>query len=96
MRSTHRSTKQVEGELTFRDSYILANDWKRRIILISLYHNSRLSKRKNWKLTDSAKYFGISLGLTSESLNLAENWELIKECQSRADALRRLKNGSNV
>lgn len=51
----------------------------------------RLSKAKDWKLSDSAKYFGISIGLISESLNLSRRFEEIKDCNSRNEALKRIK-----
>jgi hypothetical protein len=77
--------------LTYRESYILAKDWKRRVALIATFHGARLTRNPNWKLTDSAKYFGLSLGLISESLNLSKHWDKIENCQSRSEALRRIK-----
>jgi hypothetical protein len=77
--------------MTFFNAYQEATDWKRRVNLISFYHYIMLSRNKNWKLTDSAHYFGLSMGLISESLNLSEHWELVKECKSRNEALKRIK-----
>jgi hypothetical protein len=77
--------------LTYRESYVHEKDWKRRVALIATFHGARLAKDKNWKLTDSAKYFGLSIGLISESLNLSKHWDLIESCNSRSEALRRIK-----
>jgi hypothetical protein len=78
--------------LTYRESYIVAKDWKRRVALIATFHGARLAKNKDWKLTDSAKYFGLSIGLISESLNLSKHWDQIENCQSRSEALRKIKS----
>lgn len=78
--------------MTFRESYSLAKSWQRRVTLISLYHNAKLSRNKEWKLTDSANYFNCSIGLISESLTLSQNWDKIKECKSRNSAMKALKH----
>jgi hypothetical protein len=78
--------------MTFREAYKNSSDWKRRINLISLYHYTRVHKSKDWKLTDSANYFGVSIGLISESLNLCKNWDVIRECNSRNEALKKVKS----
>lgn len=77
--------------MKFKDALIEANTWQRRVALISFYHNMRLAKNRKWKLIDSAKYFKVSIGLISESLLLSENWDEIKECQSRNEALKRIR-----
>lgn len=81
--------------MTYRESYIIAKDWKRRVAIIATFHGARLIKSPNWKLTDSAKYFGLSIGLISESLNLSKHWDIIDGCQSRSEALRRIKHESD-
>ena len=77
--------------MTYRESYIIEKDWKRRIALIAMFHGARLIRNQNWKLTDSAKYFGLSLGLISESLHLSKHWDQIESCKSRSEALRKIK-----
>lgn len=78
--------------MTYRESYSSEKSWKRRVALIATFHGARLAKSKDWKLTDSAKYFGLSLGLISESLNLSKHWDEIDSCQSRSEALRKIKS----
>ena len=81
--------------MTYRESYKLEKDWKRRVALIATFHGARCLQSKTWKLTDSAKYFGISIGLISESLNLSKHWDQIESCKSRSEALRKVKtNGT--
>lgn len=77
--------------MTFKSAYEKASTWQRRITIISLYHNARKAKDKNWKLTDSANYFGLSIGLISESINLSEHWDVVKDCGSRNEALKRIR-----
>jgi len=78
--------------LTYRESYSSEKSWKRRVALIATFHGARLMRNPNWKLTDSAKYFGLSLGLISESLNLSKHWDQIDSCKSRSEALRKIKS----
>lgn len=77
--------------MTCKEAFHKTSDWKRRINLISYFHHARLAKNKNWKLTDSAKYFGCSIGLISESLNLSKHFDRVKQCHSRSEALRKMK-----
>lgn len=78
--------------MTYRESYINAKTWQKRVALIATFHGARLMRNPDWKLTDSAKYFGLSLGLISESLNLSKHWDQIESCQSRSEALRKIKS----
>ena len=77
--------------MTFITAFRLATSWKRKVALVSLFHNARLSKNKHWKLINSANYFNVSIGLISENLKLSKNWDEIKECKSRNEALILLK-----
>jgi hypothetical protein len=82
--------------MTFKDAYAQTEDWKKRVFLISMFHNARKYESRRWKLTDSAEYFDVSIGIISEALTLVEHWTSICDCSSRNQALMRLKNGRNV
>lgn len=77
--------------MTFTEAFHSARTWQRKVVLVSLFHNARLMKNKHWTLTNSAKYFNVSIGLISENLKLSELFEEVKHCKSRNEALKRLK-----
>jgi len=80
-------------EMTFVEAYLKSSDWKRKIVLVSVFHKSRLSKDHRWTVRATAKYFKISVGLASENLRLSLEWDKINTCHSRNEALKVLKNG---
>jgi hypothetical protein len=71
--------------------YVKSKSWKRKIILISLYHNFNCMNEKNWRLSDTASYFHVSLGLVSENIKLFKNWDKVKNCANRKEALELIK-----
>jgi len=79
--------------MTFVEAYLKSTSWKRKIVLVSMFHKSRLSKDHRWTVRNTAKYFKISVGLASENLKLSLEWDKINSCQSRNEALKLLKNG---
>lgn len=50
-----------------------------------------LSENSKWRIRDSAMMLKIGIGTASEDLHLAENFEIIRECSSRNNALKRMK-----
>lgn len=50
-----------------------------------------LTENKKWRVRDSAMLLKIGIGTASEDLHIAENLELIKDCSSRNNALKRIK-----
>ena len=81
----------IAKQMTFREAYHSANTWQRRVVLLSLYHNKRLSNNKKWRIVDSAKYFGISSGACSENIKLSERFDEISKIESRNEALKRIR-----
>lgn len=77
--------------MTFQEAYFSSTDWKRKVYLVYMYHYTRLSHNKDWRLTDTADYFTTSISTISEALTLNENWELIKNCKSQNEALKKLR-----
>lgn len=78
--------------MTFRDAFRKTGDWQRKVAILSLFHNARLLRNREWKLVDTAKYFKISLGHVSENLKLAIHQEEVKFCESRNKALQQLRD----
>lgn len=60
---------------------------------MEIYHLAMTHRERGWTLSKTANSFGVSIGLVSENLRLAQaihtNDRIIK-CESRQDALRRL------
>ena len=75
--------------------------WSKKCYLILLYHTEQLTSHgkqrpTKWRLEDTALELGLSLGFISESLTLAKAMVSHKlyDCQSREEALKKLKNES--
>lgn len=65
--------------------------WDQRAILIRIIHNGMISDNKGWRIRDSAALLGISMGLCSESILMAENMDQLKDAHSHRQALAKLK-----
>jgi hypothetical protein len=67
--------------------------WWGKVILMEVYHLSMQSSNTDWTLTDTAKYFDVSVALVSENIKLAKAMHVQKgiiHCKSRVEALRRV------
>lgn len=71
--------------------YVQAKSWQRRVILIAMYHNYQCIKDKSHKLSQTSSYFHVSIGLVSENLKLFKKWDEVKNCNTRKDALGKIK-----
>ena len=79
--------------MTLKESFDKCNSWHQRCIIIETYHLLKTFNNRDWKVRDTANYFGISMGQCSENLNLAfalKQDESLKEL-SRNKALKRLR-----
>lgn len=79
--------------MTFREKYRVSDSWQAKILVMSLYHTIQLARRKRWTERDTAEYFGVSIGLVSENLKIANHMDRedsIRNAQSRQDALRKI------
>lgn len=85
--------------------YKNAKEWHKKVCIMNLFHNTMLLQCHSWTLSDTAKFFDVSIGLVSENLKLAiqldERPELM-QAKSRQEALdmerrkhRRIKLGDN-
>lgn len=86
--------------MTFLERYTNETTWHGKSAIMEIYHLAMCCRMKtiviNWTITDTAKYFGVSVGLVSENLRLAQaihDTPKIIQCESRQSALRRLTKG---
>lgn len=77
--------------MTYKEKFHSSQDWKEKIFLVSQFHSRRCIHTKTWKVKQTAQYFGVSVGLVSENLNLARVFDLLGECSSRAQAIKQMK-----
>lgn len=79
--------------MTFKERYDNEPHWAKKIIILELFHLTQKTKKK-WGYRDTAKYFGLSLGLVAENMKLAieiHKDESLMECVSRNQAI--IKSG---
>lgn len=76
---------------TFYEIFQRTGNWWEKISLVRNFHLARSLENRRWGLRQSAKYFKVSTGWFSESLKLARNRELIKDCKTRKEALLKVK-----
>jgi len=67
--------------------------WYKNVLIVDFFHCGMQIKNREWKLSDTADYFGISVGAASEAITLTsglhqypELWRL-----SRNKALKQLR-----
>lgn len=77
---------------TVREKYEDSDDWRERAHVINFYHKLKKVGDKKHKLADTAKYFGVSVALICEDIQLAENMEKLVDAPSRKQALVTLRN----
>ena len=79
--------------MTFQEKYKQVKTWHERAQVMEIYHFAMIAREKKWPLTNTAKYFGCSVGLVSENLRLAKAIHLtptIIKVESRDKALKEL------
>lgn len=79
--------------MTFYERYNRETTWHGKAMIMEIYHLAMLSRSKDWTISKTAEHFGVSNGLVSENLRLANaihsNNEIL-EAESRQHALRKL------
>lgn len=78
--------------MTYKEKFHSSHNWKEKIFLVSQFHSRRCIHTKGWKVKQTARYFGVSVGLVSENLNLARVFDSLGECGSRAQAIKKFKS----
>ena len=78
---------------TYKDKYKEAKTWRRKVIIMSLFHSVLRARKKNHSVRFLAKYFEVSVGLVSENLRItaASNYKRLIRCTTRKRALELLK-----
>lgn len=80
--------------MTFPDKYHQEKTWYGKVIIMEIFHLAMTHREQGWTIIKTAKSFGVSIGLVSENLRLAQaihtNDKIIK-CESRQDALSKLR-----
>lgn len=70
--------------------------WYEKISIMSILHLAMCNKKElNWRIVDTATYFGVSKGLVSENLKLSKlmhKYPQLEKCYSRQNALKTSKN----
>lgn len=77
--------------MTYREKYNQTTDWRRRIIIISLFHQIQLNTHSKWQLWRTAKYFNVSIGHVSEEVFIGKHLASVKSIGTRKDAFIELK-----
>lgn len=79
--------------MTFQEKYKQVKTWHERVQIMEIYHLAMLVRERKWTISNTAKYFGCSVGLVSENLRLAQAIHLtpsIVKVESRDKALKEL------
>lgn len=79
--------------MEYFERYHREKNWYNKILLIEVYHLKSKGSIGGWTINKTATFFGISVGLVSENLALAETIHRFPElvtCESRQDALKRM------
>ena len=77
--------------MTFREKFHNETDWKKKVIILEIFHLVMLSRNKKWRVRDTAIKLRISIGLASEDLMLASRIVIVQDCKSRQQALKILR-----
>ena len=79
--------------MTILERYSQEKLWFKKVLLMEVYHLSKVHADKDWTLGETAKDFGCSIGLVSENLKLARAIQVnekIMNLPTRTIALRKI------
>jgi len=78
---------------TFKDKYQECDKWQEKVMVMEIFHMARKVNDNSWTISKTAEMFGVSVGLVSENLRLADalhrNPKLFK-IETRAEALNKI------
>jgi hypothetical protein len=80
--------------MNFKQKYNQCNTWHDKVTVMEIYHLTMCHQSKGWTISQTANDFGVSIGLVSENLRLAQaihNNDKLLKCESRQEALRRIR-----
>lgn len=78
--------------MEYFERYHREKNWYNKILLIEVFH-MKCKSESGWTITRTAEFFGVSVGLISENLALAETihkYPDLINCESRQDALKKM------
>lgn len=78
--------------MTFYEQYSKDRRWSGKVTIMEIYHLT-MSRKEKWTIAKTARYFGVSSGLVSENLKLAEAFHKAPELMTmptRQEALKQL------
>jgi hypothetical protein len=73
------------------DKYRTETNWLQKCIILHTIHLGMVTEFPKWRVRDSALLLKIGIGTASEDLKLAENIDVVKDCSSRNNALKKIK-----
>jgi len=78
--------------MTFQERYASESTWHGKVTVMEIYHLAMCMRVKGWTISLTAEEFGVSIGLVSENLRLAQSIHSdpkILKCESRQEALKK-------
>jgi hypothetical protein len=78
--------------MKFREKYSQCKTWRSKARCIHLLHSIKSANDKEWIMSDTARFFDVSIATVSESIFIAEHMSLLSNAKSRAGALRILRS----
>ena len=78
---------------SYKEQFDNETDWRKRVLIIELFHLNMLVNNKQWRIVDTANVFKRSVALISENLELAKHVREGKfdSCTSREKAMKILR-----
>ena len=74
--------------MTYKQKYYSCKTWHSKVLVMNLYFRLMNHIKGYFSVRAVAKYFGVSVGLTSENLKLAEKMDYkLRNFKTRKDAL---------
>ena len=80
--------------MTLLERFNSEKGWRNRCLLLELIHLSAREEDNKWKIRDTAHLVNLSMGTTSENLQLAKlihSNDLIASCKSRNSAIKLMR-----
>lgn len=78
---------KVKKRITAREKYNKSETWQQKAQVVRIYHIYMLTKRAaKWGMKDTARYFGLSVGLVCDNIHLAKRIKEVEHFELRKDA----------
>ncbi len=80
--------------VSFLERYYSDMTWQGRVMVMEIFHMAASLSDPSWTVGKTANFFGVSIGLASENLKLADaihSNEKLMSVETRKEALRKLK-----